>query len=481
MNLQVDIFAVLPIATLVCIALTMLLLDVFGLRTSRLLWTGMACFSALLFSLPQARLIELGMSGQLFVDGFSFVFSAVILVSALLVFLLSEDSLQAQRAETSIDVDFLLLMSIAGALVTVSAANLLLLFVGVELLSIPLYALAGIARKERASAEASLKYFVLGAFSSAFMLYGIVLTYGATGTLSIAEIASAIPGDNVLFILGLGLMIFGFAFKVSLVPFHVWAPDVYQGSPTSIATFMATVVKAAGFGAFLRVMMVAFGTASPEWEGLIWLLAVLTMTVGNLAALRQRSVKRMLAYSSVAHSGYAVMGLLGLGQGKGAEAIMYYILAYSLMTIASFGVLLLVTAHSEAQYEKDDLESLSGLGWSHPFLGVVMTVALLSLAGIPPLAGFVGKFYLFSAVVQSGYVGLAIIAALNSVVSLYYYLRVLVVMYFKTERSVSWSPRENSAVGPALALSIATAGTLLLGVFGDSVRQVVTLAVRGIG
>ncbi|MCL4129755.1 UNVERIFIED_CONTAM: hypothetical protein GTU68_054010 [Idotea baltica] len=461
--------------------MAMLLMDVFGKRSLRLLWTGSACLSAFAFLIPQARLFGTAMHGHLFIDGFSWIFGSIILLSGFLVFLLGDNLLQAQRAKSSIDVDFLLLMSLAGALITVSAANMVVLFIGIELMSIPLYVLAGIARLERASAEAALKYFILGAFSSAFFLYGIVFIYGVTGSMNLLEIAQYSPNENALFLVGLGLIIFGFAFKVGLVPFHVWAPDVYQGSPTFISTFMAVIVKAAGFAAFIRVMHLAFSSATAHWEGLIWILAVLTMTVGNLAALRQQSIKRMLAYSSIAHSGYAVMGLLGLGAGQGAEAVIYYIIAYSLMTIASFGVVLLVTAGSDAQYDKDEIESLSGLGWSHPFLGVVMSVAMLSLAGIPPLAGFVGKFYIFSSVVQSGFVGLAIIAALNSVVSLYYYFRVLVVMYFKTERTVSWMPALDIPLAPALALSLATAGTLLLGVFADTVRVAVDLAVRSIG
>lgn len=481
MNSQVDIFAVAPITLLVVVALAMLMMDAFGKRSGRLLWTSMACIAALAFYLPQAKLFGSALSGHIFVDGFSWVFGSIILISGLLVFLVGDGLLSEQRAESSIDVDFLLLMSLAGALVTVAAANLVVLFIGIELMSIPLYVLAGIARRERASAEAALKYFILGAFSSAFFLYGIVLIYGATGSMNLLEIASNLPADSVLSIVGLGLIIFGFAFKVGLVPFHLWVPDVYQGSPTSISTFMAIIVKAAGFGAFLRVMYLGFYSIAPHWEGVIWLLAVLTMTVGNLAALRQQSIKRMLAYSSVAHSGYAVMGLLGLGEAGGAQALIYYIIAYSLMTLASFGVVLIVTAGTDAQYDKDDVQSLSGLGWSRPFLAIVMSVAMLSLAGIPPLAGFVGKFYLFSSVVQSGFVGLAIIAALNSVVSLYYYLRVLVVMYFKSEAGDTAPLSKDIPLAPALALSLATAGTLLLGVFADTVRIVVDLAVRSIG
>ncbi len=493
---DIDIIAILPICSLVLISMGMLLLDLFNERQGRLVWTVAACLTAWVFSFYQLPPPEtalsgnalagtsftgLALNGAVYVDAFSWAFMSIILLGAAVTFMLGHKLLPAQRAHSGIDVDILMILAVCGGIVMVSAAHLMLMFVGFELLSIPLYVLAGIARSERASSEGALKYFILGAFSSAFLLYGIVLVYGATGSMNLADIALVASADNSLMLVGIGLMIFGFGFKVSLVPFHAWTPDVYQGSPVNVTTFMAVVVKAAAFGAFLRIMYVAFGSSIEAWSGLLWVLAVLTMTVGNIVALRQTSIKRMLAYSSIAHAGYALMGFLAFGEAQGAEATTFYMFAYAMMTAAAFGVVLLITAGSSSQYANDDLESLSGIGWTHPFLGFVMTVAMLSLAGMPPFAGFLGKFYLFSAVVKTGYVGLAIIAALNSVVSLYYYLRVLVVMYFKTEREVDWLPPTEFTFASLLALALLTFGTVYCGIFGEGLLRTVGIAFETVG
>jgi NADH-quinone oxidoreductase subunit N len=461
--------------------MTMLVLDLFGRCTNRLLWGISACGLSWAFSCTQFYLNDEAFSGLVYVDGFTTVLHTIILVGTAVTLLFNHKQLGLQRAESSIDVDVLLLLAAAGGMVMVSAAHLIVLFVGFELLSVSVYVLTGIARKERASAEGALKYFLLGAFSSAFLLYGMALVYGACGSMSMSQISISPNPDNMMLVVGLGLMIFGFGFKVSLVPFHVWTPDVYQGAPVSIAGFMAVVVKAAAFGSFLRLMYMAFGEMSEVWTGLIWILSVLTMTIGNLAALRQRSIKRMLAYSSVAHAGYALIGFLAFGISGGAEATLFYLIAYSLMTLAAFGVVLAATAGSDAQYADDDIESLAGLGFSHPFLGIVMTIAMLSLGGIPPLVGFMGKLYLFSAALNSGFVGLAIIAALNSVVSLYYYLRVLVLMYFSSERKTEWLPSKNLELAPRMALGALTFGTVFLGLFSYTCYPAVEIAVRSLG
>jgi NADH-quinone oxidoreductase subunit N len=417
-------------------------------------------------------------SGLLFFDGFSFILSTIIIAGTILAILLGAGNLSRQGVKSTIDVDILMVLATIGGLVMVAASDLILLFVGFELLSVCVYALSGLAREEKASAEGSLKYFIMGAFSSAFLLYGMVLVYAATGSMAIDEIARlAIPG-NLLLYLGLGLMIFGFGFKVSAVPFHFWTPDVYQGAPVSITAYMAVVVKAAAFGAFLRVMMLAFGSYIGDWSNLIWLMSVLTMTVGNLVALRQQSIKRMLAYSSIAHAGYLMIGLLVTPEGS--QAALFYLFSYMLMTIAAFGVVLLVTRGSTNQYGSDTLKSFGGVGWSHPFLGIVMVISMLSLAGMPPLAGFMGKFYLFLAAINGGYVGLAIIAALNSVVSLYYYLRVLVVMYFSEAREVNWLAEQAIPMTAKIALILATLGTIYFGLFSGDYLEMTKIALAGI-
>ena len=480
-----ELIPMFPLAAVATGTLLMLFLDLLGVKVSRLVWAALICGAGWLFSLTGFLNFGAPNSSALFHDAFTLVFNTIILGGTFLTALLNDEQLEKQRIKPTIDIDVLLLLAACGGMVMVSAKDLIVLFLGFELLSVAVYVLTGSARGEKASSEGALKYFILGAFSSAFLLYGMVLTYGATGSMEIAQIGKAASLTDPLLLLGLGLMIFGFGFKVSLVPFHFWAPDVYQGAPVTIAAFMAVVVKAAAIGSFVRVMLTAFIGMGSAWQGLIWVLCVLTMSVGNLLALRQKSIKRMLAYSSIAHAGYAMMGLLCIGSSAGGGATVFYMLVYSLMTIAAFGVVLLVTSGSNAQYGEDELSSLRGLGWSHPFLGVVMTISMLSLAGMPPLAGFVGKFYLFNAVIQQGFTGLAIIAAINSVISLYYYLGVLVVMYFSPDRKLDpqngFSPSSDYALGPRIALTLATVGTIYFGLFSGPLFRMAELAIRAVG
>ena len=474
-----DSVAALPFFVLIGAAVLLLLLDLAGVAAKLRLPIGLAgVLGAGASYFPQSYLRETAFKGLVHLDAFSFAFATIILIGTALALLLGSGQAKAQRAIDSVDVDVLLLLASCGGLVMVSAANLIVLFLGFELLSVCVYVLSGIAKGERASAEGALKYFILGAFSSAFLLYGMTLVYGATGSMDLVQIGQAATLDNPMLLIGLGLTVFGFAFKVGAVPFHFWTPDVYQGAPVSIAAYMAVVVKAAAFGSFLRVVVVAFGSVQTEWVSLLWLLSVVTMTVGNILALWQRSVKRMLAYSSIAHAGYALIGFVVLGSAAGGEATIFYLAAYTAMTIAAFGVVLLASGGTQFQYGTDDMQSLKGLGWSRPFLGLVMTVALLSLAGMPPLGGFVAKFYLFSAAVKGGYTGLAVIAALNSVVSLYYYLGVIVVMYFSGEGEERSAERVPFA--PGLALAIATVGIFYLGFFSEDCFRFVQLAMASL-
>jgi len=475
------VLALLPLGAVVLFTIALLVYDLFA-DADALFWTLSACVFGIAFYSFQVTLPIppefRALNGLMYVDGFSALFGSIVLMGTALTSLLHHRQAAAQNAVVSSDVEVLLLLAACGGLVMVSTANLIVFFLGFELLSVCVYVLTGIAKREQASAEGALKYFILGAYSSAFLLYGITLVYGATGSMDLALIAKAASGDNLMLLVGIGLIIFGFCFKIGAVPFHFWAPDVYQGAPVSIAAYMAVVVKAAAFGSFLRVMSLAFGEVSEVWVGFIWTVSVLTMTVGNLMAIRQRSIKRMLAYSSISHAGYALMGFLALGPARGADAVAFYMIAYTFMTVASFGAVLAVTGGSSAQYDRDELESFAGIGWTHPALALIMSIAMLSLGGMPPFGGFMGKFYLFSAAIQSGYVGLAIIAALNSVLSLYYYLRVLVVMYFTGDRKLSWSPPKEIAAGPGMALALATFGTVYLGIFSDSCIKLVHIALK---
>jgi len=479
MNISIDLLAALPVLVLVLGAAGIFLIDLFDRKPTVSLIGVMTCVMAWVSSWSGFYLTDATLSHTLRIDVFSSVFVTLILLGTALVFMLQDGYLEGQRLKNPVDVGILMLLAAAGAVTMVSAVNLIVLFLGLELMSVLAYVLTGSARTEKSSAEGALKYFILGAFSSAFLLYGIVLVYAATGSLQLEEIgrASALP---LLFNIGLGLMIFGFGFKVSLVPFHFWTPDAYQGAPTSLATFMAVVVKVAAFGAFLRVMSMGFDALAGVWPGFVYGLAVVTMTLGNLAALRQRSLKRLLAYSSIAHAGYVLIGFLVLGTKGGGEAVVFYMLAYALMTLSAFGVVLVTTAGTDKQYAEDDIESLRGLGWSKPFVGLVMVIAMLSLGGLPPLAGFVGKFHLFRAAISGGFVGLAVIGALNSVISLYYYLRVVVIMYFGAEKSEEVSvPVLHS--GARIALGIAALGTLYIGLFSEQFYQLVQRAMQSIG
>jgi NADH-quinone oxidoreductase subunit N len=352
------------------------------------------------------------------------------------------------------------------------------LFLAVELMSISLYILTGLFKLRAASNEASMKYFLLGAFASAFLLYGIALLYGATGTTNFDRLASAVAANprDPLFLAGLGLLLVGLGFKISAAPFHMWAPDVYQGAPTNVTTLIATGSKAAVFAVLIRLVVAGCRAAQPDWTLLLWGLAALTMTVGNVAAIAQTNLKRMLAYSSVAHVGYMLVGLVG-GGTAGAGAVLYYLLAYTFTTVGTFGT---ITLCRRAGEEAVDVQDYAGLSRRHPILAVGLALFLLSLVGIPPLAGFVGKVYLFGAAVRAGFVWLAVIAVLNSAVAAYYYLRVIVQMYMREPEGEA-ATLESSFAG-ALALGVALLGVVLLGLvpapFAELAQAAVTPLLR---
>ena len=338
--------------------------------------------------------------------------------------------------------------------------ELIIVFLGLELMSLSLYVLAGYFRESPASSEAGMKYLLLGAFASAFFLYGIALIYGGAGTTSIPEIAAAITADNKspLLLAGMFLLVVGFGFKVAIVPFHQWAPDVYEGAPTTIAAFISAGPKAAGFAAFLRIFMEALPNLQGEWSSVLILLAMLTMTVGNVIAIAQTNIKRMLAYSSIAHAGYVLIGLAAASD-DGISSAMLYLLIYCVMNIGAFGAIILA--------KTEDGESLlisdyAGLGTRKPLLAMFMSVMLLSLAGFPPTAGFVGKFYIFKAAVGAGHIWLVIIGAINTAISAFYYLRVVVTMYMREpEEELEFSPYASTLV---VGLILAVVGVLLIGI-----------------
>jgi NADH-quinone oxidoreductase subunit N len=473
MNSQ-DLISIMPFGIVSAGACLLILFQILGLssvvRPFVFIVTLVLAFFA---ALKQASFNELSLNSTFFLNPQSAFISCLIIVAALFCSLLSFGQLERQGVKQSLEMDVLYLFAIAGGLLLACAANMLILFIGFELLSVCAYALCGVALKERASSESALKYFLLGAFASAFLLYGITLVYGATGSFNYMEIAAKSVDPSPIIVIGIAMLIFGFAFKVALVPFHFWTPDVYHGAPTSVTAFMAVVVKIAAFAGFLRLFASAFYLVPSIWTDMLWILAVLSMTVGNILAIQQTSVKRLLAYSSIAHSGYIAMGFLAFSSG-GLISSIYYLSAYAMMTISSFGCLLLFTSGTKYQYDRDHIDSLNGVGWTRPGVALAMTISMFALGGMPPLIGFLGKFYLFSSIVESGYTGLAIIAALNSVISLFYYLRVIVAMYFKDAVVVEVADTENKVVDdsfsdfyPGLAVFAATLAVVVIGIYSQ--------------
>ncbi len=401
-----------------------------------------------------------GISGMLVLDNFALFSNIIFLIGTGLTIFISMGYLQREDSGRS-EYYLLLLTATLGMMLMAAGADLIVIFLGVELMSISLYILVGFMRGRPISNEGSLKYLLLGAFATGFLLYGIALVYGALGTTNLREIQQALVqgriNSDLMLLAGLALLIVGFAFKVAAVPFHMWTPDVYEGAPTAITAFISAGPKAAAFAAFFRVLMFSMAPLQGEWAAPLWVLAVLTMTVGNLGALTQRSIKRMLAYSSVAHAGYVLVALAAASE-KGVSAALFYLLAYTFMNIGAFAVVILVGRKGE---ENLDISSYAGLGFRHPGLGLAMTLFMVSLAGLPPTAGFFGKFYIFSAAVEADLVSLAIIGVLNSLVSVYFYLGVVVSMYMRQpveEASVSSMPLFARA-----ALLVASVATLYIG------------------
>lgn len=371
----------------------------------------------------------------------------------------------------------LLLFAVVGLMVMVAATDLIVMFLGLETMSMAVYVLAGLWKREPRSSEAALKYFLLGAFASGFMLYGIALVYAVAGTTILSDVAAAAgselgPEQSRLLLLGVGMLLVGFGFKIAAVPFHLWTPDVYEGAPTSVTAFMSTAVKLGAFVAVIRTVTVALAPVAAQLTGALWVISVATMTVGNIVALRQTSLKRMLAYSSIAHTGYLLVGLTA-GTTEGVAAVLFYLAAYAAMNLGAFGIMMVL---SRRGFAAERISDYAGLGQSSPMLALAMTLCMLSLTGIPPLGGFVGKISLFGAALAAGQGVLVVIAVLNSVVSAAYYLGVVRVMYFDSPRAAV-APGGGHLMVAALA---AAAGTIILGMLPSGVLQAARAAAQSI-
>jgi NADH-quinone oxidoreductase subunit N len=394
-------------------------------------------------------------------DNFGIFVSLVIVAVGILTIVFSSQVLERDEVPQG-EYYAIMLMSLTGMIMMAMANDLLVMFVALEILSLGVYVLTGIRRNLLPGVEGALKYFLLGSFSSAFFLYGVAFTYGVTGSTRLDVIGSSLAAqsmsDSPMILLALGFLLVGFAFKISAVPFHMWTPDAYEGAPAIVTGFMSTAVKAAAFAAFARVFLSAFEPFSADWAPLVWVIAAATMIVGTVVGVAQSNLKRMLAYSSIAHGGYLLVGLVAANDvGKGA--ILFYLAAYAVTNLAAFGVIALVGSRERGN---DELRDFAGLWHTHPGLAALMTVSLLSLGGLPPTAGFIGKWYIFSAAVSAGYYGLAIIGVLTSVVSVFFYLRVVVMMYM-ADREPGPVPARVSRAGIA-ALSVAIAAIFYLGI-----------------
>lgn len=416
---------------------------------------GAAVFLALDWNKNALPLYE----GMVIFDRFAIAFSILCIVTTGLILLLSKDYFD--RISQRVGEYFaLILFSLVGAVLMTSFHNMTMLFIGVEIMSVALYVLAGIKKKDFGSNEAALKYFLMGAFSTGFLLFGIALLYGSSGSFDLAEIRQYVidnPGNvSHLFYVGILFLIVGMAFKVGAAPFHFWTPDVYDGAPILITIFMSTVVKAAAFAGFLRLFSYCFTPLADFWAPVLGVITIITLFVGNITALVQHSFKRMLAYSSISHAGYMLFGIVVIG-ATSSGALLLYTVAYSLATVIAFGSLILVKRHTGS----DDFESFNGLAKRNPRLALAITIAMLSLAGIPLTAGFVGKFMLFANVLADYQVLLVVLAVINAAMGIYYYFRVIVAMYFKpTEREAVAFPVNYQVVFLVAAVLI-----LLVGVY----------------
>jgi NADH-quinone oxidoreductase subunit N len=396
--------------------------------------------------------------GMFVLDSFSLIAGFLFCLAGLATLLISEEA-----SYSTPQFHCLILLTVVGMILLAAGSHFLVVFIGLEILSLSVYVLAAFAKGDPLSAESGLKYFLLGSFASAFFLYGMAFTYGGTGTLQFNGIASAIAhagtAHQAVLMLGIIFLLVGYAFKISIAPFHMWTPDVYQGAPTPVTAFMAATVKAAALASLIRALLIAFPHFSYYWIPLIWVLSILTMFWGNLTAIWQDEMKRLLAYSSIAHAGYMLVGLLARPD-QAQQAILYYFAAYVFMNLGAFSLV----AYLEQTDNLHTVQDYTGLAYTRPVLAVCMTLFLVSLGGLPPTAGFFGKFYLFRATLQAGYVWAVVFAVINSAISFYYYLRVVIQMFLPQKEAAAAS-RISVSLPMIVTLVLTVWGTISLGIF----------------
>ncbi len=428
-------------------------------------WTAIAGLCIALWGAVLANGVPgAAFSGMIVVDGFATFFRVLVIVVGLLTVFASMSYLRQEKANSG-EYYGLILFSLCGQCAMAASNELIMVFIGLEISSIATYILAGYLRDDKRNNESALKYFLLGSFATAFFLYGIAWIYGITGTTNLAEIRLALMNRDAGINLALvgtaaALMFVGMAFKISAAPFQVWAPDVYQGASAPVSAFMSAGPKAAAFAILLRIFITAFGPIADRWEPYMWFSALLTMIIGNFAALTQTNIKRLLAYSSIAHAGYVLVAVTAHSE-VGTAAAMFYLAAYALMNIGAFAVVTYFARQGERFVNIDDL---AGLGFKRPMVAAMMTIFLLSMIGVPLTAGFFGKFYIFKAALDSNLVWLTVLGLINSAVAAYYYLRIIVLMYMYDQGAAT---AEVGPVSPGLRLTMwaSALGTLVLGIF----------------
>jgi len=468
----------MPILIVMITAMAVMLLEVMISRAYKkhLAWLGLfGLGAAFVNSIQLWGRTEYAFSDMIVADGYAMFFNYVLLIAAAISILMSLKYVEDQGLHHG-DYYALLLFSVSGMMLMAAATDLITVFLGLEILSVALYILAGFARTQIKSEESALKYFLLGAFASGFLLYGIAMIYGCTGTTALGQVArqvseSADAGGPLLFF-GIALILIGLGFKIAVVPFHNWVPDVYEGAPTSVTAFMSVGAKAAGFAALARVLISAFSGQVGQWALILWVLAALTMIVGNVAAITQTNIKRLLGYSSISHAGYLLMGVMaaGLDPKAGISSLLYYMLAYAFMTLGAFATIIYLGHNG---LERVEFDNYRGLWHEHPLPATALAIFMFSLAGFPPLVGFWAKFYIFMAAIENGFIGLTVLGVLTSLVSVYYYLRVVYYMFMEqpTGEPIPLAP----SFPAGLAVTLTAVATTLMGIT-SSIFPVLDLA-----
>ncbi len=468
-----DLQPIMPEIALTCLALAVLLADLFIKRKEVI--ALLSILSVGIAACLMGDSLGVTFNGMFISDGYSIFFKLIFFLNVILTVLISVKYLVIEKVNFG-EYYVLILFSTIGMMIMASAGDLVVLFLGLELMALSTYILAGFIRYDVKSNEASVKYFLLGAFASAFLLYGIAMIYGLTGTTNIQAIAdyigrNGLAGNPVLMV-SMIFFVIAFSFKIAAVPFHMWAPDTYEGAPTSITAFMSIGPKAAGFAVLGRVFLTAFGSVRVEWAAILIPIAILTMGVGNIVAISQTNIKRMLAYSSIAHAGYILIGII-TGTLQGTAGVLTYLLIYAFMNMGAFAVIIMMRSED---FRGDKITDYQGLAKTHPLAAALMLVFMFSLTGIPPTAGFWGKFYIFMAAVNAGYTWLVVVALIFSVISAYFYLRIVIYMYMKEPKE---TVRLTTSPTLGLALAITLAAVLIIGVFPDRVIEFARIALNG--